>query len=257
MAAEPLRGAQARVAIIGGVEPPIHARLLVGAGEQVAEQLERLLLQLVRERIETPSLARGGRGAGTLAIGQKRAGEREAALRAQRPRVGEIGPHGRRGRALLPQHGLGPLAEHDHAGPSRVRLDERIVAGEFDAVVVVAQDHPFDQLAGGLIGNAALDFGRVIDLAGSHQTDRMPDGLDVRFGDGSRRRGRERHGFGSGRRRVRCDRQGRGGGLGREAAAGDGRGGCLARSEGRGPRAGQRHAFGRCARPGGGLLRLL
>ena len=57
--------------------------------------------------------------------------------------------------ALRPQHRFGAAAQHADRGPARVGGDEGDVAGKLDAVVVAAQDRPFDQLAGHRIADRA------------------------------------------------------------------------------------------------------
>ena len=120
-------------------------------------------------------------------LGEERAAEREASLGRQRPVSGERANGGEVG-VLLPQHRFGPLAEHRDARPARIGGDEGLEAGEIGAVLVAAQDRPFDQLAGEGIGDPLLHFGGVFRLAATGIFDRLPHGREVRGGSGHGRR---------------------------------------------------------------------
>ena len=90
--AEPLRRAQRRVGVLG-IEPSIHPRLVVAAGQQRAEAVEHLPLHVRAQRIGAPGVA------------DQRLGLRAVALRHQGARIGELALGGQRlgGREIAPR----------------------------------------------------------------------------------------------------------------------------------------------------------
>ena len=64
---------------------------------------------------------------------------------------------------LLPHHGFGLAAQQTDARPARVGADEGGIAGIVGGIVIAAQEHPFDQLAGEGIADVLL---QIVDLAG-------------------------------------------------------------------------------------------
>ena len=89
VAADAVGSAQAAVGVLR-VEPHVHAGLVVGVGEQVAEDVERLAFQVAREVVVAPSVAHQALRTGAVALQQKRAGERELALGGERAVLAEI-----------------------------------------------------------------------------------------------------------------------------------------------------------------------
>ena len=84
-AAEQLRHAHAGVGLVV-IEAAIHARLVVGARQHVAEGVHHGTLDGRRAGVLAPGLAHELRGGGGVALGEQRAGERELALRGHRLR---------------------------------------------------------------------------------------------------------------------------------------------------------------------------
>ena len=91
VAAEPGRGAQAGFGVVLLVEAAVHARLVVGAGQELAELLLNLQFDLLRERVVAPGLAHQRLGALAVALREQRAGERQLALGAERLVAAEVG----------------------------------------------------------------------------------------------------------------------------------------------------------------------
>ena len=87
---------------------------------------------------------------------------------------------------LLPQHCLGPAAEHRDVRPTRIGRDEGLDTGIVGAVVAAAEDRPFHQLAGGRIRDPLLRFRRVFRPAAAGQPDRFARRRKICDGDGRR-----------------------------------------------------------------------
>ena len=72
----------------------------------------------------------------------------------------------------------------DDARPARVGVDESHVSGEIRAAVVVAQDHPFDQLLCDRIGDRVLRLGRLGAACGCANVERaLVSATSTRRGD--------------------------------------------------------------------------
>ena len=80
--------AQAAVGVVG-IEAHVHARLVVGGGEQAAECLERLRFELGAESVVAPGVAHLRLRAGAVALREQRARERELPAWPQRRVLGE------------------------------------------------------------------------------------------------------------------------------------------------------------------------
>src|ERR1700730_7456698 len=173
------------------IELAIHARLLVGTRNEVAEGLKHLFLGLSGQRFGAPCAANGVLRAGPVALGQKCTAKRESSLARDGP-VAREGADGGNARMLLPQHRLGALAEHDQAWPTRVGDDEITISRKIGGVVVTSQDRPFCQLAGNRILDAALYIGRLLRLAAPGEIDGLFHRIQIGFWDGGGRRKWER-----------------------------------------------------------------
>ena len=172
-----MRGAQAGVVVLG-VEPRVHARLVVGGGKQCGKRGARLRFEVGGEAVAAPGFAHRGLRAGLIADGEERARERKSPLGAVRRLAAEKGDGRARIGALLPQRRFGmPPQSHD-TRPAWIGGEECGVAREVDAVVAV-QDHPFDELAGHRIGDRGLDIGRVVLPALVREIDRLPDCAEI------------------------------------------------------------------------------
>ena len=192
------------------VEAHVHARLVVGARDQVPEYVEDLAFELAREILVAPSLAHEALGAGAVALQQQRARKRELALGGGGSFPAEMRPHGRGIEAVLPERRLGAAPQEADARPARIFGDEGDIAGVVDLVVVAAQDRPLDQLACDRIADRALQLACPRRFAFARLRDRLLDGGNI--GRGGRRRGsdgeRRLRGLGTGDRaggvRFRC-----------------------------------------------------
>ncbi len=184
--AETIGGAQRSPGVVG-VEAAFHAGLFIRPGDEVAEGAEDLLFGVARQRFGTPGIADQRLRAGTVALGEQGAAERKASLGGNRPVAGEGADGGEVG-LFLPQHGFGPPAEHRDAGPARIGCDESLETGEIGAILVAAQDRPFDQLTGDRIGDPLLHLSRVFGLATTGIFDRLPHRCEVRGRRGHHRR---------------------------------------------------------------------
>ena len=177
-AAEALRDAH-RFLVFLGIEEALHPRLVVGAGDELAELLSGLLLQTTRKRVVAPRLAHEHRGSGAVALREQGAGEREAALRRRRLGGAEVCAHRCDIALLVPQRAFGAAPHHADAGPARVRRDEGGEPLKIRLVIVAAQDDPLDQLAGERILDGLLHGDRLAGLLLAHQFERALYESDV------------------------------------------------------------------------------
>ena len=184
--AEPVRGAHRRL-VVAGEQPLLHARLVIGAGQELRIALERLLLDLGRERIVAPRLTNECLGGFGVALRDERARQHQASRPGLGRGIFEEAQRLRRLDVFDPKHRLRALAEHADARPTRIGGDEGEIALAVGAGMLAAQDHPFDELARGRLGDRAGDLGR---LAGAAVAKCLECALNPRnlFGGGLRRR---------------------------------------------------------------------
>src|ERR1700681_2436742 len=147
---------------------------MVVACEQIAEHIERVGFNALRQLLRTPGLANLVLGAVTVALGKQDPRERKPAPAGRRLASREAA-HRRGIAALLPQSRLRPPAERARARPVRVDGDESGVAAKIRFSVRVAQDEPFDEFLGGRIANGFFDYRRFAGLGLAHQIERLPD----------------------------------------------------------------------------------
>ena len=178
MAAGAVGRAQPALGVLG-IEPHVHARLVVGRGDQLLEGLQDLVFELGREGVVAPGFTHLCLRLGAVALRQVRAGEREAAFGGERRFLGEVGHHGRGIGPLVPEHCLGAAAQRADAGPARIGGDEIGVAGEVGAVVVAAQNRPFGELACDRIAHRALKFDRSRGVAFAREREGLLERGDV------------------------------------------------------------------------------
>ena len=152
IAAEPFGCAHAGLDVVG-IEALLHARLVVGAGEHVAEHLEHFLLDVGAALVVAPGVAHQRRGAGAVALREQGARQHVAALGGGRLLLGEKGAHRGVVEPVVPQRVLGAAAEQRRMRPARIGVHEGGVALETRIGVVAAQDHPFGELARDRIGD--------------------------------------------------------------------------------------------------------
>ena len=93
------------------IEARIHARLVVGRGDQAGEYLARLRFHILGEAGVAPGRAQRRVGAGAVVLGQPGARERKVALAAERRFVGEKAEDRLWIKILLPQRRLGMAAK--------------------------------------------------------------------------------------------------------------------------------------------------
>ncbi len=204
VAAEQLRHAHAGIRIVV-VEAAVHARLVVGAREHLAERLHHGFLDRRRAGVLAPCRARELRGAGLIALREQGAGERELALRGDRLLRLEERQDSRGTAALVPQRALGAPPHHGGVRPARILRAERGEAVEARVVLVAAQDGPLDQLAGERIADRLLDGGGFAGLAAPGEIDRLLRQRDVGGGRRGALGGSERSGR---HHRSACRRRG-------------------------------------------------
>ena len=80
---EPARGPHRRL-VVAGEQPLLHARLVIGAAQELRITIERLLLDLGRERVVAPRLANERLGGFLVALRDERARQHQP----PRPRLG-------------------------------------------------------------------------------------------------------------------------------------------------------------------------
>ena len=179
VAAEPCRGAHPGLGVVLLVEAAVHPRLVVGAGEELAELLLHLQFDLLGDGVGAPHLAHQRLRALAVALREQRAGQRQLALGAERLVAAEVGADGGRVMPVLEQDGLGLAAQRRDARPARVGVDESHVAGKIRAAVVVAQDRPFDQLLRHRVGDRVLRLVRLGAAAAAQMVKRALRQRDV------------------------------------------------------------------------------
>ena len=212
------------------IEAHIHARLVVGGGDQVGEDVEHAAFELAREVVVAPGFAHQALRGGAVALQQERAGEGELALRGGRLVLAEEGAHEGRIGAVRPQRRLGAATQQPDGGPVRILRDEGHVAADADAIgLVAAQDRPFDQLARDRVGDRLLQVAGLRRPASTGGGDRLLQGSQVR-------------------RRDRLARGGSGAACGVRSRGGHARLGAGLRGGARGPRLRQRCRAGRIGR---------
>ncbi len=164
-AAGATRCAECAVGILG-MEPHVHACLVIGGRDQVAEYVERLGLEIGGEGVVAPGVAHQGLRAGAIALQQQCARERKLTLGAEGTLLSKEGAHERWIGTVGPQRRLGAPPQQADGRPARILADEGQVAVELDAAaLVVTQDCPFDELATDRIGDRLLELGGLIDTA--------------------------------------------------------------------------------------------
>ena len=169
VAAEALRGAL-RAGEILGADAPVHARTVVIAIEKVAERLERVGLQALRQFVRSPCVARQPGRAVPIAFSEQHARQRQLALGTGGPIAGEAANR-RRIAALLPQPRLCAPAQQRRARPLRISGDERRVAAESRGRLRVAQDVPLDELLRRRIRDPVPDVRRLLGLCLAREID--------------------------------------------------------------------------------------
>ena len=167
--AEALRGAL-RAGEILGADAPVHARTVVIAVEKVAERLERVGLQALRQFVRSPCVARQPGRAVPIAFSEQHARQRQLALGTCGPIANEAANR-RRIAALLPQPRLCAPAQHRRARPLRISGDERRVAAESRGRLRVAQDVPLDELLRRRIRDPVPDVRRLLGLCLAREID--------------------------------------------------------------------------------------
>ena len=167
--AKALRGAL-RAGEILGADAPVHARTVVIAIEKVAERLEHVGLQALRQFVRSPCVARQPGRAVPIALGEQHARQRQLALGAGGPIAGEAANR-RRIAALLPQPRLGAPAQQRRTRPFRISGDERRVAAESRCRLRVAQDVPLDELLRRRIRDPVPDVRRLLGLCLAREID--------------------------------------------------------------------------------------
>src|SRR5262249_62158409 len=103
----------------------------------------------------------------------------EASTCARGLRLGEKRAHGCGVAVLMPQRALGAPSEQRNARPTGVAANECRIAGEIDAVALIAQDHPFDELAGDRIAQRRLQSARFGTPSSANETERLADCRDL------------------------------------------------------------------------------
>ncbi len=185
-----MRRAQSGV-VVAGVEPRLHAYFIVRGGDQAGEILSRLFFQIGRKAVAAPSLAQCRCGAGDVAACEQRPRQREMPLGGVRRLGPEEVDDGLRLDLLLPQHRFRVAPHGRHSRPARIGGEKGSVARKIARAVFAVQDHPFDDLAGDRIGNAAFDVGRLALLAFAHEVDGLLHGRQIQRRRRSCRRGGE------------------------------------------------------------------
>ena len=213
VAAEPCRSAYPGLGVVLLVEAAVHPRLVVGAGQELAELFLHLQFDLLGDGVGAPYFAHQRLSALAVALRMERAGQRQLALGAERFVGAEIGADSGRVMPVLKQDGLGLAAQRRDARPTRVGVDESHVAGKIRAAVVVAQDRPFDQLFCHRVGDRVLRLVRLGAAAAAQMVKRALRQRDIdcrgrhrrgERGGGRSRSGRRSRGHGRERRRRSC-----------------------------------------------------
>ena len=198
-AAPSRRAARSRGFVVPGEKSLLHARLVIGAAQELGIAVEHLLLDIGGQRIVAPRLAHQRARAFGVALREQRARQHQAAHARLRRRAVEEAQRLRRLDVLDPKHRLGAAAEHREARPARIGGDEGEVALAVDAVVVAAQDEPFDELARRRVRDGGRDAGRLAGAAAAQGVDRALDQRHIGLGGLRCRPWRQRdlrhHGF--------------------------------------------------------------
>ena len=155
-----------------GADALVHARPVVVAGEEVAEQFVRLGLHALRQFVRSPGLAHEPARGLAIAGRKLHACQRQLAPRADRRIAREAANRGRIA-ALLPQPRLGAPSQLHNARPFRVGGEEGGIAGKIRRRLGVAQDVPFDELLPGRIGDPVPRRGRLVGLGLARKIDRF------------------------------------------------------------------------------------
>ncbi len=169
VAADALRGALGAGEILGA-DAPVHARAVVIAGEKVAERLEHVGLEALRQFVRSPCVARQPRRAVAIPVGQQYARQRQLALGGDGPLAGEAANR-RRIAALLPQPCFGAPAQQCRTRPFRIGRKERRVAAERRDRFRMTQDVPLDELLCGRVCNPVPDVRRLLGLCLAREFD--------------------------------------------------------------------------------------
>ena len=169
VAAKTLRGAL-RAGEILGADAPVHARTVVIAIEQIAERLEHVDLQALRQFVRSPCIARQPRRAVPIALREQHACQRQLALGTGGLVASEAADR-RRIDALLPQPRLCAPAQQRRARPFRIGGDERRVAAERRDRFRMAQDVPLDELLRRRIRDPVPDVRRLLGLCLAREID--------------------------------------------------------------------------------------
>ncbi len=127
MASGPFGAAKAAVDVLR-VEAHVHARLMIVCRNQAAERVQRFRLEVGAEGIVMPNVAQLRACAGTIALRQQGAREREMPLGRQWRVLRKISPYAAWGRLLGPHHRFRTPAHETDAGPVGIGGDEGDVA---------------------------------------------------------------------------------------------------------------------------------
>ena len=171
-------GGTHRAAKILGGNAPIHPPAVIARGQNIAESVENLGLDSLRQLVVPPRFADQAFGALAVAVGNEQAGERQAPPGARRI-PGQKTAHGGGVAPVGPQRNFRAAAEEGDARPARIVANEGRIAAEFRTHVVGAQDHPFDKLLCHRVVDRFFHLGGLGRLVLAHQIERLLDRLDL------------------------------------------------------------------------------
>jgi hypothetical protein len=143
---------------------------VVGAGDQVSENIQNLGFEVAREVVVTPSLANEILRVGSVPFQQQRASQRKLALGCERLVLVKICAHGRGIEAFFPERRLRASAQQTDIRPARIVGNKSNIALEVDLVVAV-QDRPLDHFASDWIADTFFYVACLRRLALARQRD--------------------------------------------------------------------------------------
>jgi hypothetical protein len=129
---------------------------VVGAGDQVSENIQNLGFEVAGKVVVMPSLPNKILRVDSVAFQQQRASQRKLALGGERLVFFKISAHEMGIEAFLPERRFRASAQQTDIRPARIVGDESNIASEVDLVVVTAQNRPLGHFAGDRIADIFL-----------------------------------------------------------------------------------------------------